>query len=385
MTPSLSRFLRPAFYAALVFCAPGFLRAEHIMDSVDALTAALAGTQSQIERGDFSDAVTSSQKAVELAQERFGPTHPSVAPYFDNLAIVDQCRALYPGAESNFKWALALREKSLGSMDPAVAQSLVSLATLEEQLGRFEEADLAVQRALTIEKSMKSPAPPTLASTLDLAARIQEYLGRADQAVADLRLALQEPANPNDPPQLRAQILTHLARLESGQKKFSDAENNLQLALQITKKTTAPGSIETADALKSLADFYSVTGDLTKAADLDSQSLALDLHFIGAEDTYANIPYHQRGAEAYFALGKWKEADDLYHRILKIKTQVYGMDHPEVALTLENLSQTAEQLKDKSGAVKDLKEALAIFAKYLSPDHPLIRDVNQRLAALLKS
>ncbi len=372
--------------AALVLTAPSLLRAEHIMDSVDALTSALAGTQSQFERGDFSDAVTTSQKAVQLAQDRFGPLHPAVAPYYDNLAVVDQALALYSDAESNFKWALALREKSLGSMDPAVAPSLVSLAYLEEQLGRFEEADLSVQRALAVEKSSPTTPPAALAGSLLLAADIQEHLGAETQASSDLKEALLTATGGGpDLDPVRAQALTRLADFEMTQKNFTEAESYLQKALQITQKTAAPADIRVADALKNLADFYAATGDRQKAGDLYQQTLTRDLHFIGAEDTYANIPYHQRGADAYFALGQWKDAQSLNQRILKIKIQVYGPDHPEVALSLENLAKISEQLQDKAEAVKDLKNALEILKKYFNPDHSLVQDAQDRLNALLKN
>ncbi len=385
MNLSFTRLLLSPLAAALVLTAPDRLQAEHIMDSVDALTSTLAGTQSQFERGDFSDAVTTSQKAVQLAQDRFGPLHPSVAPYFDNLAVVDQALARYADAESNFKWALALREKSLGSMDPAVASSLVSLAYLEEQLGRFEEADLSVQRALAIEKSSKTTSVLIMADSLMLAEDIQDHLGADNQAVSYLKQALLETTGSgSDLGPVQAQALTRLAGFETTQKNFTQAESHLQQALQITQKTAAPTDIRIADALKSLADFYAVTGNQLKANDFYTQTLSRDLHYIGVEDTYSNIPYHQRGADAYFALGQWKDAEALDQRILKIKIQVYGPAHPEVALSLESLAQTEQRLQNKAEAVKDLKSALEILKKYFSPDHPLVQDAQNRLAALLK-
>ena len=380
MSSALPRVLA----AGLLLALPASLRAERIMDSVDALNSAWGATQTQLARGDLKDVLGNAQKAAQLAQDRFGPLHPSVAPYFDNLAVVDEALALYPDAESNFKWALALRERSLAPQDPALLESLVPLARLYDQWGRFPEADLMLQRALTLERSTPNMPGPRIASALDLEADIAQRQGRLDEAVSDLKEAAAQSAA-EDHGQTQSQVLTHLARLETALKNYGAAEADLQKSLGIARQTTAPGSVEIADGLKALSDLYQAEGLLDKARDFASQALALDLHFIGPEDTYANIPYHQRGADSYFALGRWKEADALYQRVLNIKIQVYGPDHPEVALTLENLAQTAEALQDKAGARKDLQRALVILQKYFGPDHPLILDVKKRLMDLDKA
>jgi tetratricopeptide (TPR) repeat protein len=377
----MSSPLTRALTAILFLALPLSLQAEHIMDSVDALNSALGATQTQLERGDFKDVLGNAQKAVQLAQDRFGPLHPSVAPYFDNLAVVDETLALYSDSESNFKWSLALREKTLGPNDPALVYSLVPLARLYDQLGRFPEASLMVQRALALEQLSKKTPGPEIADTLNLESDIEEHQGRLDEAVSYLQQALTESST-EDKGQNQTLVLTHLARLETARKNYGAAEADLQNALETIRENAAPGSVEIADGLKNMADLYQAQGLLDKAHDFASQALALDLHFIGPEDTYANIPYHQRGADSYFALGQWKDADALYQRVLKIKTEVYGPNHPEVALSLENLAQTAEAAQDKAGARKDLESARTILEKYFGPDHPLILDVKKRLTDL---
>jgi len=237
-----------------------------------------------------------------------------------------------------------------------------------------------------IEKSSQTASPLVVADSLFLAADIQEHLGADSQAASYLKEALLETTG--DGPDLgpvQVEALTRLAGFEMTQKNFTQAEGHFQKALQITQKTVAPGDVRVADALKKMADFYAATGNRQKANDLYRQTLPLDLHFIGTEDTYSNIPYHQRGADTYFALGQWKDAEALDQRILKIKTQVYGPTHPEVALSLEDLARIAEQLQNKTEAIKDLKSALEILKKYFNPDHPLVLDAQNQLAALLKS
>ncbi|HET9870057.1 MAG TPA: tetratricopeptide repeat protein [bacterium] len=361
--------------AALGSLAPA-ARAERIMDSVDALTSALSATQTQLERGDFKNLLANAQKAAQLAQDRFGPLHPSVAPYFDNLGVVEETLAHYPEAETHFEWSLALREKAGGPDDPALAPALVSLAFLDGQLGRFEEAQVDIQRALALIEA--APDKPGLVGALQLAGDLQYQAGHPDLAAGFWTRALAERPDPG----VRVALLARLGSAEGSQGQLSQARASFQEALRTAQRSFAPDDIRIADRLKDLGDLDLRSGRGDEGKELLEKALAMDLRFIGPEDTYANLPYHQRGADAYYSLGQWSQADALYRRILSIKTGVYGPAHPELALTLEDLARTAEKLGDRPGAKKDLADALAILTRYFPDSHPLVVDLKARQAAL---
>ncbi len=49
--------------------------------------------------------------AFILAEDRFGPVHPSLVPIFNDMASLHRFLAEYGKAEEEIKWGLALREK----------------------------------------------------------------------------------------------------------------------------------------------------------------------------------------------------------------------------------------------------------------------------------
>ena len=69
--------------------------------------------------------------------------------------------------------------------------------------------------------------------------------------------------------------------------------------------------------------------------------------------------------------GKLDEAEPLYRESLAIDKKVYGEEHPEVAIGLNNLAILLwTQDNDSEEAARLGLQALAICEKALGPDHP---------------
>jgi tetratricopeptide (TPR) repeat protein len=70
-------------------------------------------------------------------------------------------------------------------------------------------------------------------------------------------------------------------------------------------------------------------------------------------------------------------AKALYQRALAIGEKAYGLDHPEVAIRVNNLGLVLRDMGDLAGAREHFQRALAIGEKAYGPDHPTVaRDVN---------
>ena len=144
------------FFIAIFFT--GFLHAEGPWDDQDFLVVSENTAYVKAADGEFSDALAAEKNALAAAQDRFGPTHPSLAPILTDLATLCRKMARFSEAESDLRWALALREKNLGLNDPLVAQSLDQLASLDSDLGRFEESEILEKRAVGIDLKI-APIP----------------------------------------------------------------------------------------------------------------------------------------------------------------------------------------------------------------------------------
>ena len=75
-------------------------------------------------------------------------------------------------------------------------------------------------------------------------------------------------------------------------------------------------------------------------------------------------------AELYKAQGKYAEAAPLYRRSLAISEKALGPEHPDVALSLNNLALLYQTQGNYAEAAPLYRRSLAISEKALGPEHP---------------
>jgi tetratricopeptide (TPR) repeat protein len=69
------------------------------------------------------------------------------------------------------------------------------------------------------------------------------------------------------------------------------------------------------------------------------------------------------------ARGRNDEAETLFQRALTIKERVFGPNHPDVAMTLNNLAVFYKSLRNYERAESLYQRSLSIFERALGPDH----------------
>jgi tetratricopeptide (TPR) repeat protein len=80
----------------------------------------------------------------------------------------------------------------------------------------------------------------------------------------------------------------------------------------------------------------------------------------------------------------FKEAKVLFTRALHLAEQVYGPDHPDVAIDVSNLGSVLQDLGDLQGAKKNYERALAIGEAVCGPDHPTVATLVNNLGDVLQ-
>ena len=81
-------------------------------------------------QGRYAEAEPFARRALELAEQEFGASHPTTATKLNWLALLYQNQGRYAEAEPLYKRSLAIKEKALGPEHPWVATSLNNLADL---------------------------------------------------------------------------------------------------------------------------------------------------------------------------------------------------------------------------------------------------------------
>ena len=90
-------------------------------------------------------------------------------------------------------------------------------------------------------------------------------------------------------------------------------------------------------------------------------------------------------AELYRAQGRYADAEPLHKRALTIREKALGPNHPDVALSLNNLAGIDVAQGRYSDAEPLLKRALAIREKALGPNHPDVAQALNNLAELYRA
>jgi tetratricopeptide (TPR) repeat protein len=84
-----------------------------------------------------------------------------------------------------------------------------------------------------------------------------------------------------------------------------------------------------------------------------------------------------------YVTGDYARAQPLYERVLAIREQVLGSDHPDTARSLNNLALLLQSTGDYGGALPLYERALAIQEQVLGPDHLATAHSLSSLAGLL--
>jgi len=109
-----------------------------------------AEARSLCKQGQYDRAIETAKKALEVAENAWGPDHLDVAASLNNLAMMYMIQGQYAQAEPLYKRSLAIWEKALGPDHPLVADSLENLAALYKATNRPEEAEALKKRAEAI-------------------------------------------------------------------------------------------------------------------------------------------------------------------------------------------------------------------------------------------
>ena len=93
------------------------------------------------QKGKYAEAIPLAQESVRVAEATFGPEHPNVAIWLNNLALLYKLQGRYGDAESLYRRALAIYEKALGPDHQFVAAALNNLAVLYDKQSRYGDAE----------------------------------------------------------------------------------------------------------------------------------------------------------------------------------------------------------------------------------------------------
>lgn len=135
------------------------------------------------------------------------------------------------------------------------------------------------------------------------------------------------------------------------------------------REQAAPGLKNHADLLNAIAIYLTGRGDTTTAKSLFEQALTLKYRAYGPDHPELAVTLDNLGL-TLTRLGDVNTARELHMTALSIKTAAFGFAHPTVALTLDNLAAAQAAAGDYSAACDSIRQAVEIDLATWGPGSP---------------
>ena len=372
--------------------------------------------------GQYDPAILLLRRSLDGRTAELGARSPETAEAMVALGLGLRRRAAYDEARALFREALEIQREALGPDEPAVAATLLHLAYIEFDLHRRGEL---LRDALAIQVDALGPDHHDVLETLMILANNARGLGEYGEAEAMLRRVLDtrvRTLGPADP--LTALPMLHLGDIlyEFGDRP-DEAETFFRRALEIQRASLGEDDLSQVHGLHSLGALLARQGRFDEAEPLLRRAYTLLAAALGTR--------HPRASESRLHLagalvrqGRFEEAEAEDRAVIEGWTRSLGPGHPSLATArialvgaLEGQGRLDEALREALAALDIRREALgerslmvgltmmtvgdvvrrmgqtdrarrtyvegrSILLEHLPPDHPQVRDMELRIAAL---
>lgn len=323
-------------------------------------------------RGRFEAAEPLMRRALTLAEQSYGATHPSVAVSLNNLVRLLQETGRLTDAEPFARRALAIDEESFGKQHRKVATDLNNLAQLLYNNNEPLQAEPFMRQALEIEEKVFGPNSSVLATGLNNLAQLLQETNQLVEAEALMRraLAIDEQAYGADHSTVAVR-LNNLAHLLAQTNRLTEAETLLRRALEIEEKYSGPEHPTVAICSNNLALLLADDNRLAEAEPLMRRAIAIDERCFGPDHSTVAADLGNL-ASLLRKANRITEAESLMRRALAIDEANYGIDHYNISLRLNDLAQLLKSTDRLRDAEPLIRRALAIEERTYGHEHPAV-------------
>ena len=255
-------------------CLSRLEAAGHGSEVLAAKTREDIGSVLQI-KGDYSDALAYTERAIEDLSNVLGPEHPHVTGAMVSTGILLWRLDRQDDAQALFKKALKLQKEIYGETHPMIATTQHNLALSLVSQGRYAEAIERYQQGLQIFAESLGPEHPNVSAAHDAIGLAYQHLGRYPEALEhhDKALEILRKAHGDDAT-ATAGAEGHVAQALGGLGRHEEALEHLLHVLEIEKKELGTHRYVAADH-NALAEAYSALGRYGKARDQADAALAV--------------------------------------------------------------------------------------------------------------
>jgi tetratricopeptide (TPR) repeat protein len=235
-------------------------------------------------RAAFAEAREACERALAIGESAYGPNHPGVAIFVNNMGRVLLDLGDLAGAKVCYERALSINESAYGPNHAQVAIVVNNLGTVLRAQGDLSVAKAHLERALAIWKKVLGPNHPNVATAVNNLGSVLQDLGDLKGAKAQFERALaidEEAYGPNHPDV--AIDVNNLGGVLWAQGDLVGAKAHFEWALAIDEATYGPDHTEVARDENNLGSMLRALGDQEGAKSHLERALRIYRQFLGED------------------------------------------------------------------------------------------------------
>ncbi len=352
-------------------------------------------------------------RVEELRAVGLRPESPEVERAEQQVARARSAIAAGRMDHANEAALVAVQAADASGWAPVRAEARLALGKTEQELGELQRAEELLREAIDIAESNRVDHILAEAWT-ELLSNVADFQSRPESLDRIARRAESSVRRIADPPMMRIRYLTTLGRAKEVAGDYPGARKTLEAAMALVEATeSVPPSVRIITTHQ-LAQIVSIMGEAERAIELRTAALDLAIETLGAQHPtvakltsslavdYMEVPDNERALALFdeaialreaigipaappfgnrgqllVNMGRPREALPDFERAIELFTAKVGPDHPTNGVFLLQKATAYLSLGDLDAATSILKEADALLAKHLPPDHP------HRLAAAI--
>ena len=294
----------------------------------------------------YSEALQSEQRALDITVKLFGEEHSDTAQSYHSLGVTQQYLGDFTSTLQSMQRALDIRVKLFGEEHSDTAQSYHSLGVTQDILGDFTSALQSKQCALDIRVKLFGEEHSDTAESYNSLGVTQHELGdftsalQSKQCALDIRVKLSGEEHSDT-----AESYYSLGVTQHNLGYFTSALQSMQRALDIRVKLFGEEHSNTAQSYHSLGVTQDMLGDFTSALQSKQRALDIRVKLFGEEHSDTAESYHSLGVTQH-ELGDFTSALHSKQRALDIRVKLFGEQHSDTAESYHSLAGTQYELGD---------------------------------------
>jgi tetratricopeptide (TPR) repeat protein len=166
-------------------------------------------------QGDYKEALSFYERALEIRQKRVPADHPSLGSSYNNIGLVYESMGQYPKALTFHERALQIRQRSLPTDHPSLATSYHNIGSVYQKMSEYPKALSFYEKALEIGQKRLPANHPSFVSSYNNIGLLYQNMGEYSKALSFHGRALEigEKSLPLDHPDLKS-VRENMKRLK---------------------------------------------------------------------------------------------------------------------------------------------------------------------------